>query len=105
MSPQASLSTWVSILRVMGDLPDSDSGEKIDVAGVSRLKQIKSNQESPVLTISTMVKNKCYKIQQQKQTKKQYYKTRVHYSPPKGSNNKRIKTIIKKNIHLYSYYM
>ena len=32
---QASLATWVTILRVMGDLPEADYGESIAVAGVS----------------------------------------------------------------------
>ncbi|XP_062566068.1 myosin-VIIa-like [Saccostrea cucullata] len=40
----ASLAGWVTILRIMGDLPDSDQGENIDVAGsappiISQVKQ------------------------------------------------------------------
>lgn len=29
------MAAWVSILRIMGDLPESDHGETLDVAGVS----------------------------------------------------------------------
>lgn len=40
----ASLAAWVSILRIMGDLPESDQGETLDVAGsappiISQVKQ------------------------------------------------------------------
>ncbi|XP_022288159.2 myosin-VIIa-like [Crassostrea virginica] len=40
----ASLASWVSILRIMGDLPESDHGENLDVAGstppiISQVKQ------------------------------------------------------------------
>uniref|UniRef100_A0A8W8IV66 Myosin-VIIa n=2 Tax=Magallana gigas TaxID=29159 RepID=A0A8W8IV66_MAGGI len=40
----ASLAAWVSILRIMGDLPESDHGETLDVAGsappiISQVKQ------------------------------------------------------------------
>ena len=33
---QASLATWVTILRIMGDLPEADFGESIAVPGVGR---------------------------------------------------------------------
>jgi hypothetical protein len=32
---QASLAAWVTILRIMGDLPEVDYGESFAVAGVS----------------------------------------------------------------------
>lgn len=31
---QASLASWVTILRIMGDLPDADVGDTLAVAGV-----------------------------------------------------------------------
>ena len=31
---QASLATWVTILRIMGDLPEADYGENLAVSGV-----------------------------------------------------------------------
>lgn len=41
----ASLATWVTILRIMGDLPEADYGENIAVAGLSKpiINQIREN--------------------------------------------------------------
>lgn len=35
---QASLASWVTILRIMGDLPDADLGDTLAVAGVSKIQ-------------------------------------------------------------------
>ena len=34
---QAALASWVTILRIMGDLPEVDIGESFAVAGVMRV--------------------------------------------------------------------
>ncbi|XP_048747216.2 myosin-VIIa-like isoform X2 [Ostrea edulis] len=41
----ASLAAWVTILRIMGDLPESDQGESIEVAGTTPpvISQVKQN--------------------------------------------------------------